>query len=187
MFGHAPDIGLPYDLDKARWLLSQAGYPEGRGFPPVRGIMYEAYAPLNSHIQDQWRTTLGIDVPWELLSWQEFQNQSRHETPDLVFSGWVADYPDPDNILRIATHTSRSGWGNERFAQLVDQARNLSDPSARGGLYQEADRILIDQVGLIPISYGRWHLLVKPRIQRFPASPLKYTFWKDIILKPPLP
>jgi oligopeptide transport system substrate-binding protein len=118
------------------------------------------------------------------LSWQEFQNKSRHETPDLIFSGWVADYPDPDNILRIATHTTRSGWHNERFCQLVDQARSSSDASTRRRLYQEADQILIDQVGLIPISYGRWHLLVKPWIKRFPASALKYTFWKDIILEP---
>jgi oligopeptide transport system substrate-binding protein len=187
MFGHSPEIGLPHDPEKARGLLSEAGYPDGHGFPAVRGIMYEAYEPLNSYIEDQWRTTLGVDVQWESLSWREFQNKSRHDTPDLIFSGWVADYPDPDNILRIATHTTRSGWQDERFAELVDQARSLRDPSARRRDYQEADRILIDQVGLIPISYGRWHLLVKPRIKRFPASPLKYTFWKDIILEPSAP
>lgn len=184
MFGHSPDIGLPRDPTRAQQLLSRAGYPGGRGFPRLYGIMYEAYQPLQRHLADQWRTTLGIDVRWELLSWPEFQDRARRATADLVFSGWVADYPDPDNMLRIALHTAQSGWQDERFNELVERAKSLKDPNERRGLYQEADQILIDQVGLIPISYGRWHLLVKPHIEQFPICPLKHTFWKDVLLEP---
>ena len=51
-------------------------------------------------------------------------------------------------------------------------------------LYQQADRLLVEQVALLPLTYGRWHLLVQPWVRRYRTSPLNWWFWKDVIVEP---
>ncbi len=183
MFGHSPGIGLAFDPEKARSLLAEAGYADGKRFPSITGIIYSAYAPIQDYLSKQWAENLKVNVQWEVLDWLDYQEKAHQNSYDLVFNGWVADYPDPDNILRLATHMNRTGWHHAKYEGLLNAAKNLPSMNKRKRMYQEADEILIHDVGVIPISYGRWHLLIKPHIKRFPASPLHYHFWKDILIE----
>ena len=58
------------------------------------------------------------------------------------------------------------------------------DQSERMALYAQADQILIAEAPVIPIGYGRQHLLVKPWVRKFPTSAIKYMFWKDVAIEP---
>ena len=65
-----------------------------------------------------------------------------------------------------------------------ETTRRMTDPAERLKFYQAADRLLMDEAGLIPLTYEYYHCWLKPWIKRFPASPLKVTYFKDIVIEP---
>ena len=182
MPGHSAGIGLPYDRERARRLLAEAGYPGGRGFPIV-----EALRPPGAekeYLQTQWEENLGVDVVWKAVDWGLFADRLETEPPHLFLTGWLADYPDPDNFLRVCPHARLTRWHNETYLKLVEEARRITDQEERLKLYGQADRILVEEAAVMPLYYWRMHLLVKPWVKRFPTSAIKWWFWKDVIINP---
>lgn len=101
MPGHSPEIGLPYDPEQARRLLAEAGYPEGRGFPPISTRAFGAVRSQAEYLESQWRDVLGVETRWEILPWAAFLTTLEGNPPQIVNLMWAADYPDPDNFLRF--------------------------------------------------------------------------------------
>ena len=102
----------------------------------------------------------------------------------MFFGGWVADYPDPDNLLRVSPIRLWTRWQNEAYDSLVEEARRVMNQRERMKLYGQADRILVEEAAIMPLSYGQLNLLVKPWVKKFPMSPMKVWFWKDVIIEP---
>jgi ABC-type oligopeptide transport system substrate-binding subunit/class 3 adenylate cyclase len=173
MPGHAPGIALPYDPQRARELLAEAGYPDGRDFPTVLFFPFQRLIPEGEQLRLQWSATLGIETTVPATS------KSAH----MVLLGWGADYPDPDDFLRVAIRDTAS-WRNEDYDRLVEEARRLTDQRRRMELYAQAERILVEDAPLMPLGYGRHQLLVKPWVSRFPVSPVNWQLWKDVVIEP---
>lgn len=134
------------------------------------------------YLQVQWREHLGLQVIWQNFEWNDYQERMATHTPHLFIFGWVADYPDPDSFLRVALHQQH--WHHEQYEQLLDAARRTDDPVERLKFYQAADRLLMQEAGIMPLTYGQWHLLIKPWVKRYPISPLSHNYWKDVIIEP---
>jgi ABC-type oligopeptide transport system substrate-binding subunit len=66
----------------------------------------------------------------------------------------------------------------------VAAARGAMDQEKRLKLYQQADRILVEEAPLVPLLYGCWHLLLKPWVRKLPGSPMAVWHYKDMILEP---
>jgi len=183
MPGHSPEIGLPYDPEAARQLLAKAGYPEGHGFPIVDFIANWP-APLLENNAAQWRENLGVEIRWETMEWATLNDKLHSDPPPLFGGGWAADYPDPDSFLRASPIRSYTHWGNETYDRLVEEARRMMDQGERMKLYQEADRVLVQEAAIIPVTYSREHILVKPWVSKYPLSAIQSRFWKDVIIEP---
>jgi ABC-type oligopeptide transport system substrate-binding subunit len=67
---------------------------------------------------------------------------------------------------------------------LVEHARRITDKEERMTMYQQADRILVEEAVTVPLLYRRSHLLVKPWVSKYPTSALSEWFWKDVIIEP---
>ena len=184
MPGHSHGIGLPYDPEGARHLLAEAGFPGGRGFPEIVCLARDdpGHDLLCKFLQTQWHEVLGIETAWELIEWGRFSEKNILDKVHIWMVGWIADYPDPDNFLRVLWWKDPA-WQHEKYWSLVENARRVMDQEERMKMYQQADKILVEEVPLLPLIYERFHMLVKPWVKRLPTSPLRNWFWKDIILE----
>jgi oligopeptide transport system substrate-binding protein len=184
MPGHSAGIGLPCDPGRARQLLAEAGYPDGNGFPPVDLLTDQGRDALSKYLQAQWRENLGVEIAWEAVEWAEFMDRLDKAPPHMFLFAWAADYPDPDNYLGVCDGVRRIRWRNKAYDWLVEEARQVTDQGERMKMYAQADRILIEEAAIMPFTYGRLHLLVKPWVKKFPTSAIKWWFWKDVVIEP---
>jgi oligopeptide transport system substrate-binding protein len=75
-------------------------------------------------------------------------------------------------------------WRNEAYDRLVEEARRVTDQEERMKLYGQADRILVEEAAIVPLTYLRAHLLVKPWVSKCPTPATGRRFWKDVIIEP---
>jgi len=186
MPGHSPGIGLRYDPGQARQLLAEAGYPGGRGFPGINLLTSPGgnWMTMGEYLQEQWLENLGVEITWEKLEWTLLLDVLEKEPPHTFVYGWAADYPDPDSFLRQSPFLRHTRWHNKAYEKLVEEARGVMNQEERMKIYEQADRILIEEAAIMPLVYMRWHLLLKPWVRKFPTSAIKRWFWKDVIIKP---
>jgi ABC-type transport system substrate-binding protein len=184
MPGHSPGIGLPYDPDAARRLLAGAGYPGGQGFPDLACIARDdpGHGHMCEYLQAQWRENLGVEINWEEIEWAGFPGRMDEAVPHMWMVGYWADYPDPDDYLRIVWWLP-PGWQHLAYTRLVEGAQRTMDQVERMKLYGQADRILIEEAPILPLTYARFHVLVKPWVRKYLTPPLRWWFWKDVILE----
>ncbi len=189
MPGHSATIGLEYNPEEGRRQLVAAGYPEGDGFPQV-SVLYTGGVRENqiiSFLQRSWHEQLGIQVEAQNVEWGEFLERRKHNPTHLLLSGWLADYPDPDSMLRVLFHSSEGinppRWHHERFDALVEEAARITNQQERLDLYREADRILIaEEAVIMPLGYVQGRYLVKPWVSMPRVSPILQRL-KNVIVR----
>jgi ABC-type oligopeptide transport system substrate-binding subunit len=182
MPGHSVGVGLPYDPQRARQLMADAGYPGGRGFSVAEALTPHERKPLSKHLRVQWQENLGVEITWQPMEYGAFVERVCRERPSMSLVRWVADYPDPDNFLRVGLAMWLPEWGNETYAGLVEEASRSMVQEERMNLYKRADKILVEEAAIIPLNYVRQHLLIKPWVKKHPTSATMGWFWKDVII-----
>jgi ABC-type oligopeptide transport system substrate-binding subunit/DNA-binding SARP family transcriptional activator len=186
MPGHSPHIGLPYDPERGRRLLAKAGYPSGAGLPVLEALSVPPIDPLvTQFLQRQWWENLGIQVRWEVLDWPPFSRRLLEAPPHLFNLARFASWPDPSRILASDNSIQQyTRWENQAYDSLVRQSEKALDQETRFGFLQKADQLLIEEAAIIPLFYGRQHVLVKPWVRSFPISALNRWFWQDAVIEP---
>lgn len=188
MPGHSDDIGIAYDPDRARKLLGEAGFPEGRGFQEVRWSFLEGPGdnPVVQFLHQSWMRVLNLDIHPTPTSWKDLLEQREEDPADIALNAWSADYPDPDNFLRILFHSvegiNPSRWKNAEFDRCVEEALIILDQNQRQELYRKADHILVaEETAIVPIYYSQGRILAKPwvTIPRIPPAMLQL---KEVVI-----
>ncbi|MBI5428210.1 MAG: peptide ABC transporter substrate-binding protein [Nitrospinae bacterium] len=191
MFGYNPAIGSRFDPEKARAALAQAGYPGGKGLPPIMAVYNSD--PNNrliaEFIQDQWRKHLNVSVEFESQEWKVFLDRLRVDPPQIFRLGWGADFPDPDNFMNLFTSASgnnRAHWENPEYDELVARAAAEPDPGKRRGLYDEAQVLLTEtEVPIVPLFIHAQNRLVKPYVKGMQLNAMEILSLKSVELETP--
>lgn len=169
MLAHNPEIGLKFDPAEARRLLKEAGYPDGRGLPPiVLGYNTDEEKKLIAEaIQSMWQKHLGVVVRIENQEWKVFLKKLQTDPFPIFRSGWGADYPDPDNFMKLFTSNSGNNhgrWKNSRYDQLLDLAAREQDAKKRSQLYDEAQKLLTEvDVAIVPLYWKSEATMLSPK------------------------
>ena len=183
--GYTPNIALPHDAMLGRQLVEEAGFSNDQKFPVLQ--MYSSdfpfYRAITEAIQAQIEEVLGIEIEITYLNFPYILDAITQDKPHIFAMGWNATYPDPDDFLRIATRTLIQPNWNESYDKLVDDARRISDQSKRMKLYEEAEKILVEEVTIPPLLYARFHLFVKSWVKKFPIQPIRVFSYKDVIIE----
>lgn len=167
--------GIQFDPDMARQLLAESKYADD--FPEIFYTTVDVRGEPPSSVQfmiDAWNEELGIEVKAALHESDEYYYQLEEIAQHLYTYGWVADYPDPENFLDLLLHSEAhdSRYVNPEFDGLVEAARVELDSEARLELFREAEQLLMDDAGIIPILHVKDFVLVRPHVNDFSISPV---------------
>jgi adenylate cyclase len=183
MPGYSAEIGLPFDPQRARSLLKETGYGSVESFPNVEFLAGPDQQTITAYLAAQWQEHLGLNIEGQILGWEPFLDRLDHNPPHIFLNIWVNDYPDPDNFLRASETLRWSRWQDPAYQELVESARRINDQTKRLEMYRQADRILTEAAVIVPFNYWRSHMLIKPWVKKYPTSPIKWWYFKDVVMQ----
>jgi oligopeptide transport system substrate-binding protein len=145
------------NVEEARRLLAEAGFPEGKDFPKLEILFnpVELHASVAQVIQSQWKECLGINIELQQQEWGAYQAAQIRLEYDIARYGWIADYPDPATFLKMWVTdggNNNTGWSNAEYDKLIYEAQ-YADKDKRLEIYHHAERILMDELPIIPLYY----------------------------------
>ncbi|MCL5290772.1 MAG: peptide ABC transporter substrate-binding protein [Bacillota bacterium] len=158
------------DVTEAKKLLAEAGYPEGKGFPKLT-LTYnndQTHQKVAEAIQAMWKKNLGIDITLENVEWQIKLNKEDTLDFELVRAGWSPDYLDPMSFVDMFVTNggnNDTGWGNKEYDALVKQANATGDPKVRMEAMHKAEKILMEELPVMPIFFYTNPNLIKPNLK----------------------
>ena len=180
-FAENANGGTPYinndnfdaNLEEAKKLLEEAGYPNGEGFPQIEYTTNDAgyHKVVAEYLQQAW-AAIGIDLKVNIVEWASFTPMRRNGEFDVARNGWVGDYTDPSNILELFCTTNGNNDGkytNADFDAAIEDSRVTTDAATRSADLHKAEDALMNDAGCIPIAYyndfwlqsskitGSWH------------------------------
>lgn len=131
-------------------------------------------------LQAQWRESLDLEVALTNQEWKSFLAAQRGLEYQISRSSWIGDYLDPIAFLEIFTGESgnnRTGWQDDMYDGLIEQARGEADPEARRLLLREAERRLLDQAIIVPLYHEVSLELIDPRLEGLHRNLRGYIDW----------
>jgi oligopeptide transport system substrate-binding protein len=169
-------LSLDYNVDKAKNIIAASRYGASENLPEIKitvsGEGGDIPEYLGAIIQD-WEQNLGVKVTVRQLDQEVFSQPQtlKQELDDIYISGWIADYPDPQNFLDILFHSNADynagNYSNPEVDNLLDTAATEMDEAKRLGLYQKAEQILIDEAACLPLWFSSNYVLIKPYVKNY--------------------
>ncbi len=186
--GYEAVPGFKEDIAEAKRLLAEAGFKDGAGFPKVELLMSKGgSSQMPEAIQQMWRTQLGIDVAIVLQEGRVFFDSLKTRNYDLSIAGWVGDYLDPSTFLelfRTGNGNNHTGWNSPAYDQLITDALKAGDDAIRYPLYRQAEQLLMAEMPIGPLVYGRRNYLARPSVKGWEPNVLDLHPLKNVYLAP---
>jgi len=163
--------GYYYDVNKAKQLLAEAGYPDGKNLPQIKLLTIPIYGDLGTYIANEL-SQIGINVQVEVIQKSLLMEQTA-KSQALFFRGsWIADYPDAENYLSVfysknPAPPNYTRYKNADFDLLYEKALSEKNDTARYAIYRQMDQLMINDAPVVPLWYDMAIHLVHPNIVNF--------------------
>jgi ABC-type transport system substrate-binding protein len=179
--GHDAQLkALPHDPARAKQLLAEAGFPGGKGLPPLSVTVNPVtadYRMMAEPIAAMLTDTLGIPIDVKLQEFAAFTAaMNRRDALPAFMTGWSASTLDSGYFHELWLYSksplNRVNFENAAFDRLVEQANGAPDRARRIAFIKQADELIAKEVPLIPVMYTRFVYLVSPRVKGLEPVPL---------------
>ena len=167
------------NVETAKQLLADAGYPDGEGLPSITYSTNDAgyHKVVAEYLQQAW-AELGVELNVEIVEWASFTPMRRNGDYDASRNGWVGDYSDPSNMLDLLYSTNGNNDGkfnNAEYDAAMELSRTTLDAAERSEALHKAEDILMEEAGCIPVAYYNDFWLQSEKITDSWHSP--YGYW----------
>ena len=167
------------NVEEAKQLLADAGYPDGEGLPSITYSTNDAgyHKVVAEYLQQAW-AELGVELNVEIVEWASFTPMRRNGDYDASRNGWVGDYSDPSNMLDLLYSTNGNNDGkfnNAEYDAAMELSRTTLDAAERSEALHKAEDILMEEAGCIPVAYYNDFWLQSDKITGSWHSP--YGYW----------
>ena len=162
----------PYDPEAARKLLAAAGYPEGRGFPKIE-ILYntdQAHQAIAELVRKQWQNELGINTSLRNEEWGSYQDSIQQLKFTVARRAWVGDYLDPNTYADMYVtdgENNNTGFSKAEYDKIIAAAATEPDQLKRLEILESAERMLMDEMPIIPLYFYVSRNMVRPWVRGF--------------------
>ncbi len=181
--------GLEYDVEGAKELIAESSYGDVSRLPPITITTIGRGGAISRELEAvvyQWRENLGVEVTVRQLEPERFLYHLAEEKDEMFSSGWIADYPHPQDFLDILFHSGADNnygeYSNPGVDALLEAAGVEQDSNSSLELYRQAEQILVDDAACIPLSFGRNYVLVKPYVKGYEMNPMGFAKLNEVSL-----
>ena len=162
---------LPFDIAKAKALMAEAGYPDGKGFPELEFNFRDGRPDVEivaSAIQQQLKQNLGINLKGQKMAWLAYLDKHNSHKMQTFHMRWAADYLDPENFLStlLASYGNENkiNYKNDAYDALCREGDMTMDENKRKELYAKAEDMVLQDAPFIPIYFQRDVELISKKV-----------------------
>ncbi len=183
-----PDI-MRFNPAEARKLLAEAGYPEGKDFPPFDILINtsESHRTIAEAVQAMWKQHLNIPAGVLNQDWGVYLESQRKFDYQIARFAWVGDYLDPSTFLAIwqtGDGNNNTGWSNNQYDDLIKQSFREGDAAKRLQILNEAETLLLNEAPMLPVYWYTHSYLMRPEVKGLLPSLLEHRSYKAVKLEP---
>ena len=189
MAGYDADLKNPYrefSIEKAKALLAKAGFPDGKGLPPLeyQTVSSSTSRQMNEYFAKQM-SAIGVQIKFNTYSWPEFQQKVKNRQGQMWGFAWSADYPDAENFLQLfysknaSPGPNDSNYSNPEYDKMYEASLKMTDSPERTELYKKMAKIVVEDTpwvfGVHRLAYSLRHPWLKnSKYTEFGANQSKY-------------
>lgn len=178
--------GYTYQPDKARQLLAEAGYPNGKGLPEITMTTTSSYLDLCEFIQHQLNE-IGFTIKVDVNPPATLREVIAKSQVAFFRGSWIADYPDAENYLSLfyspnfcPQGPNYTHYSSREYDSLYVRSRNEINDSIRIGLYKAMDRLLIEDAPVVVLYYDQVLRFMQNNIEGLGSNPLNLLTLKKV-------
>lgn len=179
-YGKLMNDGYSYDPQKAKALLSEAGFPYGKGLPEIVLYTTPPYSDLCEYLQGQW-TELGIRTRVEINQGATHREMVSKQKFAFFRGSWLADYPDAESYLSLFYSKNRAPAGpnttqynNPAYDILYEKALSEINIEKREALYKRMNEVLLADCPFIVLYYDVVLHLYQHSISGIQPNPMNW-------------
>jgi len=153
--------GYSYDPEKARRLLAEAGFPNGKGMPEIVLHTTVGYRNLIEYVQGELNR-IGINTRVEIVQGSSLRELVGKNGVNFFYGTWIADYPDGENYLSVFYSKNKipygpnyTGFNNKAFDKLFEQSYHVKDNAKRYALYRQMDNLVMQESPVVVLYYDK--------------------------------